>query len=120
MTSPSAACGKTAAVRRIVRALRAAGLGVAVARHPLADLLLWDRFAVTVVRDPDGLSGPRPLTEREELAPVVGAGIPVATGLDPESLVRTAAREAGEGGVVVLDGGGAAMPWIEADIDIVV
>ncbi|MGH2760803.1 MAG: hypothetical protein ACRDKJ_14735 [Actinomycetota bacterium] len=120
VTAPSTASGKTATVRRVVRALRAAGVRVAVARHPIADLLLWDRFATTVVRDPEGLSAPRPLAEREELAPVVGAGIPVASGLDPESLLRTAAREAGSGGVVVLDGGGAAEPWIQADIDVVV
>lgn len=120
VTAPSTGSGKTATVRRVVRALRAAGLGVAVARHPIADLLLWDRFATTVVRDPDGLAAPRPLVEREELAPIVGAGIPVATGLDPGSLLRTAAREAGAGGVVVLDSGGAAEPWIEADIHLCV
>ncbi len=120
VTAPSTASGKTATVRRVVRALRAAGLGVAVARHPIADLLSWERFATTVVRAPDDLLHPRPLTEREELAPIVGAAIPVATGLDPESLLRTAARESGSKGVIVLDGGGAAVPWIDADIDIVV
>jgi predicted GTPase len=119
VSAPSTGSGKTATVRRVVRALRASGRSVAVARHPIADLLAWDRFATTVVRSPDDLVGPRPLAEREELAPVVGAGISVATGLDPESLLRTAAREAG-GGVVVLDGGGAAVPWIDADIGIVV
>lgn len=120
VSAPSTGSGKTATVRRIVRSLRAAGLSVAVARHPIAQLLSWDRFPTTVVRSPDDLARPRPLVEREELAPVVGAGIPVATGLDPESLLRTAAREAGTGGVVVLDLGGAAEPWIDADIAVVV
>lgn len=111
--------GKTATVRRVAKALRASGVPVAVARHPIVNLLLWDRFATTVVRSPDALAAPRPLEEREELAPVVGAGIPVVVGLDPESVLATAAREA-RGGVVVWDGGGAARSWAEADIDIIV
>lgn len=120
VSAPSTGSGKTAAVRRIARALRASGVGTAVVRHPIANLLLWDRFATSVVRGPNELARPRPLEEREELAPVVGAGIPVATGLDPGSLLRAAAREAGEGGVVVWDGGGAALPWVEPDVHVVV
>jgi predicted GTPase len=116
----STGCGKTATTRRIARALRASGMSVAVARHPIANLLLWDRFATTVVRGPDELGGPRPIEEREELAPVAGAGIPVAVGLDPESVLRAAAREAGDGGIVVWDGGGSARPWVDADLEIVV
>jgi predicted GTPase len=104
----------------VARALRASGLSVAVARHPIANLLLWERFATTVVRGPDELGGPRPIEEREELAPVAGAGIPVAVGLDPEGVLRAAAREVDDGGIVVWDGGGSARPWVDADIEIVV
>ena len=120
VSAPSTASGKTATVRRVARALRASGVSVAVARHPIANLLLWDRFAPTVIDSPAGLAFPRPLEEREELAPVVGAGVAVATGLDPEGVVGAAARVAGAGGVVVWDGGGAAWPWLQSTLHIVV
>ncbi len=116
----STGSGKTATTRRVARTLRASGVSVAVARHPIANLLLWDRFATTIVRGPDELAGARPIEEREELAPIVGAGIPVAVGLDPDSVLRAAAREAGDGGVVVWDGGGASRPWIDAELELVV
>lgn len=116
----STGSGKTAATRRVVRSLRASGIGVSVARHPIANLLAWDRFGPVVAHSPEELLSGRPLEEREELAPLVGAGIPVATGLDPFSVLEAAVREAGEGGVVVWDGGGAAAPWITPDVHIVV
>jgi predicted GTPase len=120
VSSPSTGSGKTALVRRLTRALRASGVRVAVVRHPIANLLAWDRFAATLVRSPDELGGGRPLEEREELAPIVGAGIPVATGLDPDGLVRAAARSLDEKGVIVWDGGGAALPWLRTDLHLVV
>jgi predicted GTPase len=94
--------------------LQRSGRRVAVVRHPIASLLLWDRFAPSVKRAPHSLVGP--IEEREELAPLVGAGIPVATGLDPEGLLRAASREAD---VIVWDGGGAAAPWITPDLHLV-
>ncbi|HYZ94049.1 MAG TPA: hypothetical protein VFA34_16875 [Actinomycetota bacterium] len=116
----STGSGKTATTRRVARALRASGVSVAVARHPIANLLLWGRFAPSVVRSPEELALSRPLEEREELAPITGTGIPVATGLDGDGVLRAAAREAGAGGVVVWDGGGAAAPWVVADLHLVV
>lgn len=116
VSSASTGSGKTALSRRVARTLTRSGVPVAVARHPIADLLSWGRFDPVVVRTPPELSVPRPLAEREELAPFVGAGIPVVTGLDPERVLQIAVREAGEGGVVVWDGGGAAPPWMECDL----
>jgi predicted GTPase len=100
--------------------LQRSGIAVAVLRHPIANLMLWDRFATSVVRTPAELQAGRPLEEREELAPIVGLGVPVATGLDPDGLTRAAAREAGAGGVVVWDGGGAAVPWLTPDLHLFV
>jgi predicted GTPase len=120
VSSATTGSGKTALTRRVARALLRSGVRVACARHPIASLLSWHRFDASVISRPDVLShAPRPLEEREELAPLVGAGISVATGLDPEGVLRAAAREAGEGGVVVWDGGGAARPWIEPELHLV-
>jgi predicted GTPase len=103
----STGSGKTPLVRRVARALQRSGRRVAVVRHPIAGLLLWDRFAPAVKRAPHELVGP--VEEREELAPLVGAGIPVVTGLDPDGSLRAAAHQAD---VIVWDGGGAASPWV--------
>src|SRR5207302_8338934 len=108
--------GKTALTRRVARSLLRMGKRVAVVRHPIATLLAWDRFAVSVVRTPPELLADRPLDEREELAPLVGAGLMCATGLDPEALIRAASRDAD---VIVWDGGGAAEPWIRPDLHLV-
>jgi predicted GTPase len=112
--------GKTALTRRLVRTLKRSGAGVAVARHPIANLLHWNRFDVVVTRSPAELVANRPIEEREELAPVVGTGVAVAGGLDPERTLSAAAREAGQRGVVVWDGGGAAEPWVEPDLHLLV
>ncbi len=119
VSSATTGSGKTALTRRVARALARSGVRVACARHPMPNLLLWQRFETSIVARPDALSTPRPIEEREELAPLVGAGIPVAIGLDPESVLRAAAREAGNGGIVVWDGGGAAPPWVEPDLHLV-
>jgi len=116
VSAQSTGSGKTALSRRVARSLLRMGKRVAVVRHPLASLLAWDRFNASLVRTPPELLGPRPLDEREELAPLVGAGIVCATGLDPEGLLRAAARDAD---VIVWDGGGAAEPWIQPDLHLV-
>lgn len=119
VSAVSTGSGKTALTRRVARTLARSGIAVSVLRHPIASLLHWGRFDVAAVRTPPELSVPRPIDEREELAPVVGTGVPVVTGLDPDRLVATAAREAGPGGVIVWDGGGAARPWLEPDLHVV-
>lgn len=116
VSATSTGSGKTALTRRISRTLLRSGLTVAVARHPIASLLHWSRFDVSVVRSPDEVRVPRPLDEHEELAPVVGTRAPVATGLDHERVLAAAAREAD---VVVWDGGGAAEPWVRPDVHVV-
>jgi predicted GTPase len=116
VSSTTTGSGKTALTRRIARTLIATGRSVGVARHPIASLLHWGRFDVSVVRSPDEVSAPRPLDEHEELAPVVGTRAPVATGLDAERILAAAARDVD---IVVWDGGGAAEPWVSPDIHLV-
>jgi predicted GTPase len=110
--SPSTGSGKTALVRRISRTLTRSGVPTVVLRHPIANLLHWGRFDPVVVRSPQELFAPRPIEEREELAPVVGAGVPVISGLDARRGLEIAMREVGTDGCVVWDGGGAAFPWV--------
>jgi len=112
----STGSGKTALTRRVARSLLRMGKRVAVVRHPIATLLDWNRFNASLVRTPPELLAGRPLDEREELAPLVGAGVPCATGLDPEGLISAASRDAD---VIVWDGGGAAEPWIRPDLHLV-
>ncbi len=119
VSAESTGSGKTALTRRVARTLARSGVSVAVVRHPLPSLLHWNRFDVSVIRSPDEVRAPRPVDEREELAPVVGTGVAVATGLDPDRVLAAAAREAGPDGVVVWDGGGAATPWVECDLHLV-
>jgi predicted GTPase len=107
--------GKTALTRRIARGLKRSGVDVAVARHPIPSLLHGGRTGVRVFRSTQELVGP--IDEREELEPVVGAGVPVASGLDPDEVLAAAAAEAR---TVVWDGGGSASPWVRPDIRCVV
>lgn len=110
--------GKTALTRRIVRGLRRSGVGVAAVRHPTPNRWLWpDLEAVEVIRDLGALGFKRPFEELEELTPVVATGCAVVVGTDPRGMLEAAAAEAD---VVVWDGGGAARPWIRADIHVVV
>jgi predicted GTPase len=111
VSAASTGSGKTALTRRVARTLARSGVRVAVVRHPIAGLLLWDRFDPRIVRTPPELMGP--IEEREELAPLLGAGIPVVSGLDVSRSFTLAAREAD---VIVWDGGGAAEPYVEAEL----
>jgi predicted GTPase len=120
VSASSTGSGKTALTRRVARTLARSHVDVAVLRHPIVSLLHWDRFDVSVIRTPPEVSAPRPVDEREELAPVVGTGVHVVSGLDAARLVDVAAREAGPDGVIVWDGGGAAPSWLEPDVDLFV
>jgi predicted GTPase len=113
VSATSTGSGKSAVTRRVARMLARSGVRVAVVRHPIAGLLLWDRFAPRVFRAPPELDGM--VEEREELAPILGAGVPVVSGLDVERAFALAAREAD---VIVWDGGGAAKPYVPGDFDI--
>jgi predicted GTPase len=119
ISAASTGSGKTAVTRRVARTLARSGVDVAVLRHPMPSLLHWGRFDAGVVRTPPEVNVSRPIDEREELGPVVGTGVHVVTGLDPDRLVDVAAREAGPDGVIVWDGGGAAWPWLEPDVLVV-
>ncbi|HVE93249.1 MAG TPA: hypothetical protein VNE62_13260 [Actinomycetota bacterium] len=117
VSSTRTGSAKTAVARRVVRALRRSGVPVAVVRHPQSSLLHWPQAAGThLLHDPRELSGPRPMDQREELAPLLGAGVPVATGLDPRAMLQEASSAAQ---VVVWDGGGSAAPWVRPDLHIV-
>lgn len=122
VSAASTGSGKSAVTRRVARTLSRFGVGTAVVRDPVANVLGWEgREEVEILREPDDLLRiPRPLCEQEELVPALSAGVPVVTGLDPDGALAAAAEAAGPGGVVVWDGGGAARPWIRPDLHVLV
>lgn len=122
VSAVSTGSGKSAVTRRIARTLSRFGVGTAVLRDPVGNVLGWEgRDEVEVLREPDDLLRiPRPLCEQEELVPALSAGVPVVTGFDPDGCLAAAAEAAGPGGVLVWDGGGAARPWIRPDLDVLV
>lgn len=101
-------CGKGATSRRIVRLLRARGLGVAVVRHPMpyGDLLAQrlQRFAALDDLARAGVT----IEEREEYEPHLEAGSVVFAGVDYAAIL--AATEA-EADVIVWDGGNNDLPF---------
>ena len=113
--------GKTALTRRMARGLRRSGVRTVVLRHPTPNRLLWpDLPLVEVIRERDDIGTARPFEEREELTPVIGTGVAVVVGVDPVAMLDAAGAEAGPGGVIVWDGGGAARPWVRPDLHVVV
>jgi len=109
-------CGKSPAARRIAGVLKAAGLRVAVVRHPMpyGDLV---RQAVQRFAELDDLDrADCTVEEREEYEPHLRAGHVVFAGVDYERILRQA--EAGSD-AIVWDGGNNDLPFYEPDLEIV-
>ncbi len=109
-------CGKSPAARRIAGILKAAGLRVAVVRHPMAygDLVAQtaQRFATLDDLTRAGCT----LEEMEEYEPHIGAGNVVYAGVDYAQVLQRA--EAGAD-VLLWDGGNNDLPLFVPDLEIV-
>jgi len=113
VTGVRTGCGKSQTSRRIGKLLVAAGLRVALVRHPLRcdDLegMRVQRFASLADID----AAHPTIEEREEYEPAVRAGMVVWAGVDYGELLAQAQEEAD---VVVWDGDNHDLPFFEPDL----
>ena len=109
-------CGKSQVARYLSKRLRAAGLKVAVLRHPMpyGDLVAArvQRFATLGDLAAAGCT----IEEREEYEPHVAVGNVVFAGVDYGAILALAQREAQ---VIVWDGGNNDFPFLRPDLHIV-
>jgi predicted GTPase len=109
-------CGKSPAARYVAALLRAAGLRVAVVRHPMP----YGDLAAQAVQRFASLADIRAarctLEEAEEYEPHVACGDVVFAGVD---YVRVLAAAEAEADVVVWDGGNNDFPFLRPDLEIV-
>ena len=110
-------CGKSQTSRRVAQLLRAAGLRVALVRHPMpyGDLVAMrvQRFATQADID---ASNPT-IEEREEYEEPVRQGMIMYAGVDYEAILRAAEQEAD---VIVWDGGNNDFSFYRPDLTITV
>jgi predicted GTPase len=110
-------CGKSQTSRKVGQALLAAGLKVALVRHPMPygdlEAMRVQRFAT--LEDIDA-SHPT-VEEREEYEEPVRMGMVMYAGVDYEAILRQAEAEAD---VVIWDGGNNDLPFFAPDLLIVV
>ena len=109
-------CGKSPAARSIAASLFAAGLRVAVVRHPMpyGDLAKQavQRFSALEDMDRAGCT----IEEREEYEPHIRSGHVVFAGVDYQRILREAEADAQ---VIVWDGGNNDLPFFQPDLEIV-
>ncbi|MEE9190069.1 MAG: GTP-binding protein, partial [Candidatus Neomarinimicrobiota bacterium] len=110
-------CGKSQTTRKVSDILKAAGLKVAVIRHPMpyGDL---KKQAVQRFASIDDLKKHEcTIEEMEEYEPHLKNGTIVFAGVDYEAIVREAEKEAD---IILWDGGNNDMPFYKPDLFIVV
>jgi predicted GTPase len=110
-------CGKSQTSRHVAATLEAAGLKVAVVRHPMpyGDLVAQRCQRYETYADLDRHQ--TTIEEREEYEPHLDAGRLVFAGVDYEDILRAAEAEAD---VVLWDGGNNDLPFFRPDLAIVV
>ena len=110
-------CGKSQTSRYVAGLLEAAGLKVAVVRHPMpyGDLVAQRVQRYETYADLDRYD--TTIEEREEYEPHLDAGRLVFAGVDYEAILRAAEAEAD---VVLWDGGNNDLPFYRPDLAIVV
>ncbi|MBL1216934.1 MAG: GTPase [Planctomycetes bacterium] len=110
-------CGKSQTTRRVAEILKEQGKRIAVCRHPMpyGDLekQAVQRFATLEDMDKHECT----IEEREEYEPHIVAGNLVFAGVDYESILRQAEKEAD---VVLWDGGNNDLPFFAPDLLLVV
>ncbi len=109
-------CGKSPAARAIARAVRDAGLRVAVVRHPMP----YGDLAAQAVQRFASLEDLRlnncTIEEMEEYEPHIAQGDILFAGVDYERILRAAEAEAD---VIIWDGGNNDLPFFVPNLEIV-
>jgi len=108
--------GKSGISKLVIETLRKHGVTAVDVRHPMPyrDLLKMRVERYATIEDLDRLGVT--IEEREEYEHLVQAGIIVYAGVDYESILREAEKEAD---VVIWDGGNNDMPFFAPDLEIV-
>lgn len=110
-------CGKSQTTRAVGKALQEMGKKVVAIRHPMpyGDLTkqVCQRFASYADLDLHNCT----IEEREEYEPHIDKGIVVYAGVDYESIIREAEKEAD---VIIWDGGNNDFPFYHSDLHFVV
>ena len=109
--------GKSTVSRAVSRALKAHGKKVIVVRHPMPygelETEAVQRFATHEDMDKEQCT----IEEREEYEPHIDVGDVVYAGVDYESILRSAEKEAD---IILWDGGNNDLPFYKPDLHVVV
>jgi len=109
--------GKSGISRYIVKILHNKGLVPVAIRHPMPYCELNRGAVQRFINMKDLDIESCTIEEREEFEPLIEAGVAVYSGVDYERVVKNAEEE---GEIIVWDGGNNDLPFIRADIEIVV
>ncbi|MCX7970665.1 MAG: cyclic 2,3-diphosphoglycerate synthase [Negativicutes bacterium] len=109
--------GKSQTTRAVCKALQDMGFKVVAIRHPMpyGDLVAQECMRFASYEDLDRHNCT--IEEREEFEPHIDKGIVVYCGVDYETIIREAEREAD---IIVWDGGNNDFPFYKTDLHIVV
>ncbi|MEZ7892414.1 MAG: cyclic 2,3-diphosphoglycerate synthase [Candidatus Wallbacteria bacterium] len=110
-------CGKSQTTRRVAEILLSMGKKVVAIRHPMpyGDLVKQECMRFAKYSDLDKYKCT--IEEREEFEPHIAKGIVVYCGVDYETIIRNAEKEAD---VILWDGGNNDFPFYKSDCEIVV
>jgi predicted GTPase len=110
-------CGKSQTSRRIAGLLRDRGLRVAAVRHPMPYGKLLEQRCQRFAAYEDFALHKCTIEEREEYEPYIENGLIIFAGVDYETILREAEKEAD---IILWDGGNNDLPFYRPDLHIVV
>jgi predicted GTPase len=110
-------CGKSQTSRKIARILKSRGCAVVAVRHAMPYGNLERQKAQRFASIQDLQRQECTIEEMEEYEPFIELGIPVFAGVDYETLLRQAEKEAE---IILWDGGNNDLPFFHSDLEIVV
>lgn len=110
-------CGKSQTTRKIAEILQSQGKKVAVIRHPMPYGDLSKQVCQRFAKYEDMIKHKCTIEEMEEYEPHIQKGIIVYAGVDYETIIREAEKEAD---IILWDGGNNDTTFYKSDLEIVV